>query len=375
MLNKCNECGRFIAPDKGCLKCDNKQSLNQQILHEQPKTVDTMISEDTELFKVQDSYSSLKSKYKRALEKLSITENSLKAALRISDSQKIEDTVCTVGDSVKSDAIPIILWSDWHPGELVDPKTVNAVNEYNPDIFRKRADALFLETYKILDMLRQRMSIDTLVIWLGGDLITGYIHAELMESNTLSPTEEVLLAQEVIAKGIRYLLDTANIKRLIIPCNFGNHGRTGEKIKVSTGHLNSFEWLMYHSLALLFSDDPRVEFHISDGHVLYLELWDKVLRFTHGDAIKYQGGIGGITIPLIKWIHRQDQVIKADMTFLGHFHTLQFHQSFTTNSSLIGPTAYGLRIGFPPEPAQQALVLLERERGFTLRCPILANKI
>jgi rhodanese-related sulfurtransferase len=40
-----------------------------------------------------------------------------------------------------------------------------------------------------------------------------------------------------------------NIK---VVCKFGNHGRTGEKIRISTGYKNSYEWMVYHFIAAEF---------------------------------------------------------------------------------------------------------------------------
>jgi hypothetical protein len=381
MNRKCAVCGRFRSATKPCKQCEASKVTTPSLSSSLPDPLPDLLAEDLELVKTKESLKSVKSKYSTALQRIDDLQRSLSLALSLNSSQSSfqpdlsSENPVTYTSKETTEAIPILLWSDWHPGEYVDPKTVNDINTYNIEVFKSRVDALLEEAHRIIEMLRQRFTIDTAVIWLGGDLITGYIHPELMESNTLSPTQEVLLSQEVILKGLNYLIEEAGLDKLIVPCSFGNHGRTGEKMKVSTAHINSYEWLMYKSLQLSFTKDPRVEFYVSDGHIFYLNIWDKVLRFTHGDAIKYQGGIGGLTVPLIKWIHRQDQVRKADMTFLGHFHTLQFHHAFTTNSSLIGPTAYSLRLGFPPEPPQQALVLLEKEKGFTLRCPVLAQPL
>jgi len=116
-----------------------------------------------------------------------------------------------------------------------------------------------------------------------------------------------------------------------------------------------------------------VQFTISDGNLLYYNVVTEKTRFHHGDAIKYGGGVGGITIPLQKWIYRQDQGIKADHTFLGHFHQLTMGQNWSVNGSLIGPTAYGMKLGFAPERPQQLLRCIDSERGFTISAPILTD--
>ena len=99
------------------------------------------------------------------------------------------------------------------------------------------------------------------------------------------------------------------------------------------------------------------------------------MRFFHGDALKYGGGIGGLSIPLIKYLHRKDEQRKADFNFLGHFHQLLYptHAS-CVNGSLIGLSAYGYKIGFKPERPAQAFTLLDEKRGFTIKIPIFGDE-
>ena len=59
---------------------------------------------------------------------------------------------------------------------------------------------------------------------------------------------------------------------------------------------------------------------ISDGYWNYLDVFDKTVGFHHGDAVKFNGGIGGLTIPLMKYLHRANQQRRIDYSFCGHFH-------------------------------------------------------
>ncbi len=133
---------------------------------------------------------------------------------------------------------------------------------------------------------------------------------------------------------------------------------------------------MYHDLATIFDGDSVIEFQISDSYFNYLDVYGRTLRFHHGDAIKYGGGVGGLTIPLIKAIHRANQSRRADADFVGHFHQLMpFSRShrFVVNGSLIGYNAYALRIGASPEEALQSFHLLDAQRGFTIAAPIVVE--
>ena len=222
-------------------------------------------------------------------------------------------------------------------------------------------------------MVRSSCEIRQMVLWLGGDLIDNWLHPEQAQTQELSPTQQIIECERAIVAGIDHLLEHGGFDRIVIPCNFGNHGRTTPKMQADNAHATSYEYLMYQSLRRHFRHQDRLEWRISDGNILYLEVLGRLLRFHHGDAIKYGGGIGGLTIPLVKWQHRQDQGIRADHSFFGHFHQLTMGTGWSVNGSLIGPTAYGLKLGFAPERPQQLLRFLDSERGWTGAFPVLTD--
>jgi hypothetical protein len=221
---------------------------------------------------------------------------------------------------------------------------------------------------------RATVKIETLLLWLGGDFITGYIHEELEEGNYLSPTEATRFAKEKIIVAIKFLLEYGNFKKLLIPCNFGNHGRTTKKPRFSTGYKNSYEWMMYKDIADYFKDQPKVEFIIPNGLFAYVDVMGHMCRFWHGDSIKYSGGIGGLTIPLIKAIQRYDQQQKADYNFMAHYHQLwQATKNCIVNGSGIGFSPYAQRIGASPEEPVQSFCIIDEKYGLTIKTPIFCK--
>jgi hypothetical protein len=256
---------------------------------------------------------------------------------------------------------------------MVDPNTVCGLNQFDLDIFHQRAAAIFRNLLKVVRMLRSTTEVSKCVIWLGGDLIDNWLHPDQVETQLLSPTQQLIECERAIVAGLDYLLEHGDFEQIILPCSFGNHGRTTDKMRAGNAAATSYEWLMYKSLARHYRNEPRISFDISDGNIHYVEILGHRLRFHHGDAIRYGGGVGGITIPLQKWIYRQDQGIKADHTFMGHFHQLTMGQNWSVNGSLIGATPYGMKLGFAPERPQQLLRCIDSERGFTISAPILTD--
>jgi len=270
----------------------------------------------------------------------------------------------------KNEATAILIASDWHIEEPVLPETVNGYNEYNLDIARERAKNFFRNGLYMIKKEQQNANIDSVVLALIGDFITGYIHPELEEEALLSPPMALEMAEELIIEGIDFLLKDGCFKKLIIPCCYGNHARTTKKIRVSTGWQNSYETLMYRHLAKLYEKNDRVTFKVSMGYHNILDVYGHILRFHHGDGIRGGSGIGGITIPVNRAISRWNDKEHATMDFLGHFHQLQFQSRFICNGSLIGYSPFAARIGAAPEEPKQAFCLIDKKHGRTVCAPI-----
>lgn len=260
------------------------------------------------------------------------------------------------------EATPFVFCSDWHVEEVVKAETVNGLNAYNPKVARERVQRLIKAILWEVALERHAFRITDFVLGLLGDMITGYIHEELMEGNAMSPTQAILFAQELCEQLIDAIL-SLGIERLVVVCNQGNHGRTTHKTRISTGAYNSYEWLMYQSLKRRYASDKRVEFMISDGNMLYSRIYDFTLRTTHGDAIKFGGGVGGITVPVIKKVNQWNKALHADETAFGHFHTRLTLRGINGNGSLIGYGAYSEFIGAEPEPPAQGMFLFDSRYG------------
>jgi hypothetical protein len=335
-------------------------------------TSDELLALQLELRRVKETARTAERDRDRALAELANTIDSLATALDIREIEQPEP-LSDQHHGPRSESVPILLCSDWHCGAVVRAESVNNLNSYDVDEFHRRSGALFVNALKVIRMVRSSCDVQQMVLWLGGDLIDNWLHPEQAQTQELSPTQQIIECERAIVAGIDHLLEHGGFDRIVIPCSYGNHGRTTPKMQADNAHATSYEWLMYQSLRRHYRHEPRIEWHISDGNILYVEVLGRLLRFHHGDAIRYQGGIGGLTIPLTKWQLRQDQGIRADHSFFGHFHQLTMGTGWSVNGSLIGPTAYGLKLGFAPERPQQLLRFLDSERGWTGAFPILTD--
>lgn len=323
--------------------------------------------------------SDLKAKLAKANQKTKWTQSLLRDAERkLAAVLGVKDAIVghapkhvRVKQSRGSESAAVLVASDWHIEERVDPKTVDGVNEYNLEISEARVEKFFQNGLSMLEMCRTRGSIDTLVLALLGDLITGYIHEELAESNYLSPVEATLQSYMLVRGGIDFLLKEGKLKSLVVPCCVGNHSRTTQKMRVSTSVKNSYEWLLYQFLAMAYKDDERVRFEIADGYFVFMDLYSTKLRFHHGDDVRYMGGVGGLTIPLNKAIAQWNKMRRVDVDVLGHWHTRLNTREAVVNGSLIGYNAWGIHIKASYEPPSQSFFLVHPDYGKTVEIPIM----
>lgn len=266
----------------------------------------------------------------------------------------------------KSDgtATAIIVATDWHAEEVVDPATIEGKNEFNLSIAKKRIARLWDKALLLLESERHLSRIDECVLACLGDLMGGHIHEELAETNELTPVEMVAWLQDELAAGIRYIQKHGKFKRLRVVCCSGNHGRDTKKQRISTRESHSYEWLVYHNVARELKG--LAEFAIAKGVLSHIEIEGRMIRFTHGDSIKFGGGIGGLTIPATKKVHRWNETHRAYLTFFGHFHQFLPSNLFIACPTLKGYDPFSMWIGAPQEDPSQLFSVIDSRRGLTV---------
>lgn len=308
-------------------------------------------------------------KYKVAMKRLQNAEAQLLSMVEVKDRVSTYTIKPTKGEC--GEAVAVVLASDWHVEENVRPETVNGSNEYNMRVAKQRAEKFFQHTLQLVKKEQQAVRINTLVLALLGDFFSGNIHEELLASCEVGPQDAMLFAQNLIASGIEFLLKNTDLK-IVVPCTVGNHSRMTKKVHVSDEHGMSLEWAMYNFLAAYFANNKRVQFVLSRSYHNYVDIFGYKIRFHHGHAVQYGGGLGGLTIPMIKAIQRWDNDQKAYLSCCGHFHQKMDGERFVVNGSLIGDSPYGKRLGFTGRP-EQVFFLIDKKRGKTVVCPILLD--
>lgn len=342
------------------------------ILKQEPIQSDlhAIIAEDRKEIKEKREERNVKDKYKELLIKMDDLESQVEALTEMKEHKpnklEIKPTI------IKSEATAVILAGDWHIDEVVDPTTVNNLNEYNPTIAEQRAKSFFKNSLRLTDIMAKDVKLENIVMALLWDFITWYIHPELVEWNSSSPTEAILKFQDIMTSWINYILDNSNYK-LNLVCKFWNHWRTTDKSRISTGFKNSFEWMIYHILATQFKDNPRINFIIENWYNTYFKIYDYTLRFHHWDQINYWWWVWGITIPLNKAIWQWNKAKHTDLDCLWHWHQTISGKNFMINWSMIWYNAYWIKVKWDYEKPQQTFFLIDKNFWRTITAPIFLD--
>ena len=123
----------------------------------------------------------------------------------------------------------------------------------------------------------------------------------------------------------------------------------------------------------MFEGRKRLEFTVADGAHIYVPVYDSTIRVTHGDDVRYGGGVGGISIAFHKAVKSWDTIRRSDLTLIGHFHQLKDFGFGCVNGSVCGYGPYALSIKAEWEPPRQMFLLWDERYGKTMFAPILTR--
>ena len=324
---------------------------------------ESQLAADAELARLRSEVASYQKRYKAALAQIDRERERADALVALKGITATRPPQRVAKNATKHDATMVVLLSDIHCEETVRPETVDFRNKYDLDICDQRLAELQERFVQMLEAERTLADIQRVVVWLGGDMISGMIHPELAEENSLHP----LAAIRWIGERLRAFIDIAadNAKEILVATSCGNHGRTTEKMRSNEAD-TSYEHHLYLTMRAA-ETRKNVRWHIGEGHLNYLDLNGFLVRFSHGHSVKYQSGIGGIHVPLKRKIAAWDATRRADMTCIGHWHQFSAGRNYVTNGSVIGQSAYAVKIGADgnESPAQAAIVIDHKRNEVT----------
>lgn len=274
--------------------------------------------------------------------------------------------------------VPTLFLSDLHWGERVSSTQIQAVNQYDVKIAHERMHNVVKGAIECSRIFCEGKPPPGLVLALGGDMISGNIHDELVATNEQSAIPAVIDLYGVLSGVITQLAD--EFGNLMIPCVGGNHGRDTHKIWNKERNNTSFDWMLYQFLARRFADDKRINFYIPDGPDAYFRIYDYRYLLTHGDQFRGGDSMIGALGPITRGDHKKrSRNAQIDMSYdtmmMGHWHQYIHLLRLIVNGSLKGYDEYAYSNNFGFELPQQAFWMTHPKYGMTLRAPIFADRV
>lgn len=273
-------------------------------------------------------------------------------------------------------AIPSLMLSDLHLDEVVNPDEVEGLNAYDRDIAELRLERTFTKAIETSRDYLSGVNYDGAYLFLGGDLISGWIHEELTETNADTVPGTVAYWLDPLASGIGMLADYFG--KLHISGVVGNHGRVTKKPRAKKRVRDNIDWLIYALLMRDFKNDDRITWQIPESADCMVSIYETNFLMTHGDQFRGGSGIAGALSPLMLGQHRKarrQMIIDRpfDHLIMGHWHMYWAGRGLLVNGSTKGIDEYAYQGNFDYDPPKQAMWLTTPEHGVTMSWPILCT--
>jgi len=273
----------------------------------------------------------------------------------------------------KSSATLVVMLSDTHFDEVVNPDEMEGLNAYNRQIATMRLERWTQNVIKLARHYLSGVTYDGIVVILGGDIFTGDIHEELSITNDDTMIGSLLYWSEQLSAALDLLAQ--EFGKCHVVSVVGNHGRTTRKPRMKQRVKTNFDWLLAKMIERYFDKDKRLTFTVPESADAYIRLYEHGHLITHGDQVSGGGGIGGIYPPIMRMRARKHQRYMAtgksfQTLWLGHWHQYISTPSMIVNGSMKGFDEYALLMGFSFEQPQQALAVVTPEKNITFQAPV-----
>ena len=277
--------------------------------------------------------------------------------------------------------VPTLFLSDFHYGEVVKPEAIGNLNNFNKKISQLRLKST-VET--AIDLCHNHMvnpKYPGIVLALGGDMMAGSIHDELIESNDGTNIDHVLDLFDQLVWTISTLAD--KFEKVFIPAVYGNHSRMYQQYRNKEAAHLSFDWMLYNMLERHFKNnkDNRIRFQIADGFDTYYKIYETSYLQTHGDRLGVRGGTGivGMLGPIARGVQKVRSEYanfgkSIDYVIMGHYHQYISIKGAIVNGSLKGYDEYAMSNRFAFEIPKQALWFTHPQYGITFQVPVVAEQ-
>jgi len=239
-----------------------------------------------------------------------------------------------------------VLWSDWHYGASFE----NSVNQYSPEIFRKRLENLISKTIDYIN----KHNVGILIIGALGDFISGAIHVSTRVQSSEDVIHQIQTVSECMAEAIAEL--SKHVDEIRFVNIIGNHARLIANKNESIFKENLENIIPWYLEARLKEFNNVKIYKDSDGYFIDTS-FNPCHVYIHGDLDH-----------IAKVAKSLPQVlgIVPKFVYAGHYHhdkVIEFGRTkVIVNGSLMGTDDYALSKRFYAEPMQKMHIFSEDGR-------------
>jgi len=343
---------------------------------EEENVVDEIIR-DKEVLRLKMANINLQRKYREALKEqvleeniLSVIQSNILALKPVPPPKRV-----TKQSNKVSQETAVVAISDTHIGEKVSDAETGGLSHYDFDTFRYRLQYMSDAIINILKHKLNGYDIRTLHVCFLGDMVSGMIHEELIESAQDTVIEWTTGGALVIAQFLQELAQ--EFDTIICPCVVGNHGRMKKQVTYKHKYVN-WDYILYNQLSLMLQNQKNIEFIIPKSFYLMHEIENHNFLLLHGDNIRGWQGIPWYGIQ--KAAHRLSELLNnpeqfIDYIMMGHFHNSgsldRVHGGqLLLNGSMIGGNEFSIGCMFASNQPKQILMGVHPRKGKTFQYDI-----
>jgi hypothetical protein len=266
--------------------------------------------------------------------------------------------------------------TDLHYGEVVLLDEMDGLNSYDVQTARRRLGRLADRAVNVVESYYP--STERIVLFVGGDLISGDIHPELKETNAPAVPIAVKEAGEYLAGVIIKLRGHFGCPIDVYQAP-GNHARTTPKPQSKRRAATSLDLLVgdFAELCVKGAAAPDTTFFRTSSPDAYFSTYGFNWLATHGDAMGAGGGTGYIGASqaivrghrkLMDTAWRSGKAIHYVLT--GHFHTGMKSPFGWGNGSVVSYSEFSRDKRYDPQAAEQWLLAVHPKHGVVGEHPL-----
>jgi hypothetical protein len=262
-------------------------------------------------------------------------------------------------------ATAVMLFSDWHIGEIISKAETEGFGNFNYSIAEHRIFEIVESFLRWVETQRRSYSIRKCAIIGIGDYISGDIHRELSVTNEFPTPVQTAKAGLLMGESIRRLAPAFEVLKFY-GVGADNHGRLTMKGEFKRKALSGMGFLVHALCESYLSGHKNVKIILAPGIKHLVQIEGRNFLVEHGDAVRAWMGIPYYGLERLQGREARRRMrtnLGFDYHVIGHWHVPGIiSRNILMNGSLSGTNEYDHAVGRFAEPCQAAF-LVNRNHG------------